>query len=318
MSQVWFNPDSKERYISIREKSNSMFRTNATILFNKVAEYEEKYGKDVSTWTFSEINIFYKNLYSRSIHYITRVHEYLTNYSKFMQNENTLSDGINHYDEITNKVLASCVNVGLKNSKVVTKEELYYTLDNICEFRNPCEYYGILAPYEGLRTFTYEDMAKITTDCIYDTYVILPISGVKLEISERLRNYMIDSINSTEWELNSEKMSRKFPFINNDYVLKAFNTDSDQDYLDSHTYCTRLSNNQIKLGLSWIGIKSLELSGMLNEIKEISQEKHMEWQEVIYDKECLERISYRYRNAKTKLKLKRAFIESYDWFFKGV
>lgn len=181
----------KEAFINtmVEAEINKNFKSAATIYFNQAEPVERMYNKDLCDFNIVEIIDLYKYVCTSSVESLLMMNSFLKRYTYFCMESNRVQDGINHYEEVTNDVVISCINKVLLEDKITTRAQL---LKTIGELQNPSERFIMLATFEGLAGVGFTDLVDIYPEQ-FSKYKVKLRSGRELDISKELYNFAIES-----------------------------------------------------------------------------------------------------------------------------
>lgn len=161
MATEFYNHEQKERYLSEREATYRMIRSIAKTFFNITKEYEEKLAKDCSNFTVKEILNMYASCSTRSWEQLLNFNSQLKIYTNWCIKESLVVDNQNHYEELDKTDMYNCLNLGLKETMIVTRKELEKAVSKMI---NPSEQFLALAFFEGFGGAKYKDFYNLTMD----------------------------------------------------------------------------------------------------------------------------------------------------------
>lgn len=183
---MFYNHEQKERYFSVRETSYRKIRLVMKTFFNITKEYEEMLDKDCSNFTSNEILNMYSSCSTRSWEQLLNFNSQLKIYTAWCIKENLVQDCQNHYEEIDKNDMYSCLNLGLKESMVVTRKELENTLQHI---PNVSDQFLVLAFFEGIGGVSYSDFYNLMPEQFKGNTLKLKNREIKVStmLAERAR-----------------------------------------------------------------------------------------------------------------------------------
>ena len=152
--------DLKEAYLNYLN-SDKEKAVNIIAYFNKGEVFEKNLVKDLSEWNAEEIINFYKSICTPSIDFLYNIHTAYKKYATWCLNKNLLKDNINHYDEITMDTLMQCINKGIADQKIISREDLLAELNKL---DNPRDQFICLACFDGIGGVQFKDMINLKMD----------------------------------------------------------------------------------------------------------------------------------------------------------
>lgn len=186
-----YNQEFKERYLDDNEYRSVNMRKYMMVQFEKTQSYEEMLGKDLYDFSVREILDYYTLLFSPSLETIMVLNNQLVSYARYALNNHLIKDCQNHFEEIDNDAIIKCINKGLFNLNIFTREQILTLAGNM---QNPCEGFVLLAFFEGICGVQFSDIANLTMDNFRDGKVYLP-SGKVFEVSDELIRMAEESAN---------------------------------------------------------------------------------------------------------------------------
>ena len=182
MNEEYYNNQTKQRFLDERERSYADIRKIMRPYFNITKNYEEKFDRDCSAFTRMEILDMYASMGTRSWERLLNMNSQLKYYASWSIREGLVPDNQNHYEELDKKDLYSCINIGLKQQLVITREKLE---GNLNSFNNISDAFLVLAVFEGIDGPNHSDFFDLTTEQFKDGKVYLPNNRV-ITVSNKL------------------------------------------------------------------------------------------------------------------------------------
>ena len=256
------NEDLKKKYI---EATQNKFVEQ---LFEKIKSYEDKLGKDLSTFSTKEIMDYYKLMQSPSGDFLNNINCQFRMYTSWCQEQNLVADNQNHYFELDYKMIMSCVNLGLLKDKIITRKKLLEMLERLSA--NPVDQFIPLAIFEGICGDRCSQLLSLRkADVEKGSYALS--NGVIVEMSDELIKYGKKAADEyVYYSENSKGKRSEFPLDpGDDRVIKKVITHGGQD--DEVHYSTvqkKLRKMQDLLGAAGFTVKALKESGRIHLIKE--------------------------------------------------
>lgn len=144
---MYYNDDIKKEFISEMSYVNMNFEIIMNEIFNRLKPYETELKKDACNFTIGEILSFYKGICTFSMERLLVITSHLKRYTRWCMGRNLVNDGQNHYEEINNEIVKTCLNTSKTERLIISREEL---LDAIRSLTNPSDRFVCLACFEGL------------------------------------------------------------------------------------------------------------------------------------------------------------------------
>lgn len=305
MENDFYNQEQKERYIALREIKYQDIRKICRVLFKATRVNEEKLNKDCSNFTTLEILNMYSSFTTRSWEHLLNINSQLKIYTRWCIKESLVFDNQNHYEELDKYDMYKCLNLGLKESMIITRAELE---SKIREFPNPSEQFLALAFFEGLGGLGYKDFNNLMPEQFVGNKVIL--SDRELEVSNLLIERAFDSAN--EYDKYSFEGKKRSGYLKTDpSVVKAScnSTVSDSSDKTIRTIQRRIMAMEKEYGKAY-GYVGLKTSGRIDMIKRFMKEDKSDDIRQTYNNHKKE-IEYRYG----KLQRVHRWIEENQQFF---
>lgn len=190
-----YNEEIKLRYISEAEKYNDSIRSQMNARFNNTSEQELTYGKDLFDFTTNEIMDYYKCLYTPSLKTLIVLNNSYESYTNWAISQGLVKDSQNHFSELTNELLATCVNTYMADRMITTRE---FILEEMHKLNNVSDRFLLLAIFEGI-------YGKNCSNLYYAEYshingnIIELHDGKKIEISNELKELAKKSSETYEY-----------------------------------------------------------------------------------------------------------------------
>jgi len=142
-----FNEELKREYIEYKTNNTVLPERQLERMFEKSERFEQKFDKDISCFTVSEIRYFYKMLNIASTNSLVVINSTLGLYTQWCLEKNLVPDSQNHFLEMTMDTINSLTNKLIKDASIISKETIYEWIE---ELENPCDQFILLALYEGI------------------------------------------------------------------------------------------------------------------------------------------------------------------------
>ena len=300
-----YNETIKTRYIQEKSSTTNMPNGYLARMFNKSDSFENKLDKDISNFTVYEIEDFYKTLNIKSLEYLTVLHSHLSLYTQWCLQQNLVLDCQNHFAEIPSTSLINYINVLALKKSIITRRTLYELIDGLV---NPSDAFIMLALFEGIEGENYCELVNLKMSDFNGNKVKL-CTGRELTISSKLVGLAEES--NIEMEYCSLAKERKFPFLNEDLIIKNYpNCRLNDPYNKGRRIYNRVKRNFTEIGIDkFMKPKSLVDSGRIDYINTRSKELGITAREFIYTPEYAEEVRYRF--GYDLQRLRKSFVEKY-------
>jgi len=214
-----YNDEIKQRYIEKKESETIISEGSLQNLFNKTMEFEERLGKDVSCFTYYEIEEMYKTWNSSSFNTLQVQHSNLTMYTDWCINNSLVVDFQNHFREFNKNTLTNCLNLVIFNSRIFSREQVLEWCSDVYT-KNPSDAFILLALFEGIRGDKYSDIANLKmSDFNADELTVrLPYNKKKVKISQQLYNYAKKADETLFYR--SLLSNAELPLLDDDLIIK--------------------------------------------------------------------------------------------------
>lgn len=257
----------KDAYLDY--KGFSKEESNTRACFKKAEQYEKVLNKDLSEWTAAEIIEFYKSFCSPSVDFLYNVHSVYKAYTNWCLQEHLLKDNINHYNEITQDILLKCINKGIADKRIISRENL---LQEIQRFNNPRDQFVCLACFEGLAGKELEEVINAKLSKFYKGNITTS-TGRIIPYSSELLRYATDAANTYVYTVTtSNSKIRNFTMIGDadQIVKKVISKDKDleDNEVKPQVIYVKLKDIQRDTNIPAFTTKALKESGRIHKIKE--------------------------------------------------
>ena len=226
---MMYNEEFKTNYIKETEFRNNSASTNIDLLFRRIAPYEEKIGHDLYDFSIMEIIDYYKSLCTSSLESLMIMNNQYKLYTAYAMKNGLVRDNQNHYDEIDNSVLNSCVNLGLLNAKIISKENLLLYLESN-DVENVSDKFLALAIFEGICGKGCSELIDLTFND-FDGNIVNLKTGRQLEVSDKLVEWARESSEIFEYyDINYSRSNKKYLDGDPRIIKRMANSTSEDPY----------------------------------------------------------------------------------------
>lgn len=220
-----YNQETKMRWLGTIDDQTNKFRYR---VFDQTSYFEETLEKDCSNFTANEILSFYKSLVSNSLETLLSINSQLKKYTSWCLTEKIVKDKQNHYAEMNNEILNTCVNVALKKTAIVNRSQM---MEMVHKLLNPSDQFIVLGIYEGISGQAFSGLFDLTKENFNGNTIILQ-NGEKYEVSSDLINIGLNAIDEFDYNLyitDNDCRRDKSKFVEGDNrVLKNQNVSKDE------------------------------------------------------------------------------------------
>lgn len=276
-----FNQELKDRFINEKKESiivNPYFYPN---LFKKTEPFEEELNKDISNFTFYEIENIYKTLSVTSIERLNVIHSALKMYTDWCISEGLVPDFQNHFLEITQKNRYDYINVIKQDKMIVPKSTIIEWCQQI---PNSTDAFRLIALFEGLHGKDFRDITALTIDDIDEEHKQVKLATRTIDVSSTFIAYAKAANEEERYTALTGMMQRSVPFIMSNLIIKhtpmVRNTSSVQERQRFLTQSIRIYRY---LGVDqWMTNTSVINSGVIDFINRRAKEENITGKEFVY------------------------------------
>jgi hypothetical protein len=303
-----YNEEQKERFIKSREDYVIIQDNFYVNIFNRVEKYEENLGRDLSNFSFFEIEAYYKLRNSSSRYALATINSVFANYTTWCLNQGLVTDGQNHYLEFHAKDFDKYLNPILLDKRIITRDELE---DMILEIPNPRDQFLLLGTFEGLKGKGFMDIATAKMEDISEKggqhFISLKSERI-IEMSKDLYYLAQESREEEKYYSLSGKQKKVVPIIDDGTIMKR-NGNSVLETDDSSARNAKASFNRVKqyLGNKYLTTTNLMISGKIDFIRKKSEEMGVSTNQFMSDN--VEMISNQFGTRFVKANFERTYKE---------
>lgn len=207
-----FNAEQKEEYIDNNKDRNKVLAKTMQFVFNGTEKMEAELNKDAAEWTSAEIIRYYKSCSKASLFTLTNRHSQLKQYAQWCLDNNMIRDNQNHYTEINNEILHSCLNVGLQQNGILTRKEME---EEIAQLLNPRDQCLVYALFEGIQGKEFSELTELNMSQVVKGNK-LKLATRTVPVSARLIELMQQATDEYTYYAYGEKQ-RTFPYDPSDH-----------------------------------------------------------------------------------------------------
>lgn len=269
-----YNEDRKLRYINESESRNLSIGPWFKTKFEQLEKFEKKNGVDAAEFNVSEIFEFYKSLCTTSYNTLLVTNSQLSYYTEWCIKNNYVQDNQNHYIEITNDMVHMCLNKGLADEKIVTREELLHLISDL---NNPSDQFLILGLFEGLGGKDNTNFCRMMLSDINSDKVISLKDGREIKMSDKLYALAVESAETYDIYSNDtgEKINNMRYVDYDEEIIKIPNNASEESIDKPRRIYIRLLRARESIGCAAIDRYALIESGRIERIKQLMEENNI-------------------------------------------
>lgn len=276
-----YHPDLKIKFIEENYPNSEMTKRTALYDFRKSAIVERIFDKDLCIMNINEINEVAKILGYITINAIQAA---LSRFSVYI--DYCIANGLRgSYENNINNVAIfmktqdlSKFIARLKNMyRYITKEEIHDAVDIL---ENYVDKALLLAPYEGIAGEKLCELTTLTKDNInFNTnqVTLTDVDGKKRTkfISDKLINIL--NYASSQEEYVALNTNRKRTLAKTPYIIRSVenNNVGTKEVISYSSLCSKLSKIRKITGLNHITIQSIQDSGQINRVIELTRQYNL-------------------------------------------
>lgn len=273
-----YNQETKERFLNSIDLVQYPPRWWER-LFEKTYMFENAKQKDLYAFTVLDIREFYKYL---DIGTITPLIVYNTNLIKYAQwalNENLIFDGQNHFTEIDNVVLATCLSTDKTLESIFSYEKFTWLLNTLVNDQDKFIFFCL---FEGIKGKNYQDIVDMKlSDIDQDNMCVRLNSGRTVYVSKDFINIAIKA-NEQRVYVSPGNSDQERTLIPGDTILKEKHN-SNRININRTVYNTIVRNIAAINGLNEvISAKSIRDSGLIYYLKRRAEKLNISVEELMY------------------------------------
>lgn len=301
-----YNQLQKMDYIEYAKQRNEATE-NIYRMFEKASEYEEELGKDLCDFTTKDIISLYRHFFTHSYYYINNYNSQMKIYCAWCLKNNLVFDGQNHYAEMTKDMIVSCINKGLTNNRIVSREELISIMNDAVNTRDK---FLFLSIFEGLYDNSLITIRECTMDNFdLDTKEFIMKDGKRIHVSDTLISYAKESVEDMEYYAYNNGVVYSYHKDSKNYVLKGTYNSKDA-FIGYSSIKSIKSWYEKKNGLKIFDPHALKESGRIDMILRLNKKYGTDSATTIYSH--YEEISYVYGTFNIN-----GFLVKYKDFLRG-
>lgn len=306
-----YNKEIKERYIEEKKATTILPNSYLERLFKKTEAFEIEHGKDVSNFTFYEVEEMYKTWSMGSLQSLQVVNSALSMYTQWCLKQNMVIDSQNHYLEFTKEIMAGAINHLKAKSKIITRDQL---LSLLPELPNVSDAFLLLALFEGISGKEYCELSNLESKDIKGNIATL-CTNREVIMSEELTRLAIESGNTYEYYpvVATAKKEKILFDIHDEKIIKDFcNTASDTcDFQIGRRIYRKIKRSVDYVGMAHLNGNNIVECGKVYFINKICEERKITAKEYLYSKNGSEELKRQFGSSFTT-SIRAAFIKKYE------
>ena len=280
---IFYNKEQKNRFLeTIDKKQYSELHWER--LFEKTGEREQHYKKDLCNFTKQQAIEVLKWFGSSSYKTLNVLKLDLEKYVGWCLINTLVVDNQNHFSELDDKVINSCVDSSKMKQMIIPKDKFITFINSL---DNYIDKYIYMALYEGISGLQLIDLLNIKMEDIDESNMTISLSSGKvIPVSKQFIN--ICKLADKE-EFRVTKDGRKCYLESSSTIYKRRPNTTE----DSHRVIQRLIRTSTIDGYS-LTTKSIMNSGLINMINELAKENNCNGEDVIYNEDLFKEIHNKY------------------------
>ena len=296
-----YNDSIKKRYIQEKENSTNTPAGYLERQFKKSERFEEKFNKDVCSFTTYEIMDFYKTINITSLDSLVVLNSHLSMYTQWCLQQNLVPDCQNHFDEIDSDILIGCINTTTLEKSIITRQTLNAWLSGL---NNPGDAFVMLCLFEGIKGKDFCEIANMKLSDFSGNKVKL-CTGREMIVPDKLVELAEITDKTMEYRAVSRSNTKVYPLEEEGYILKKYSNTQDEvsDYQRGRRiYQKLLRNFEILEVAAYMKPNSLVESGKIDYINRRAQEEGMSGKDFLFS-DFVDEIKDKYDYDMRRLKL---------------
>lgn len=274
-----YNSEQKERYLKYKEQETDYIES-IRCRFEQISMYEEEIGKDLSNFTYKDIEEYYIRSNYKNVVVLANINSAFKGYTTWCINNGMVTSNINYYEQFKMKILSKYVSTLLKDASYITRDELLYEIQKL---PNPREQFVLLAIFEYGRSKNMTDVGLASINNLHDHQLTLP-SGRTVQVSDKLKDIIYDS--ATAEKERRINIDRECILYDDGSIIKATRKGAYTNGASVQQRVNRIFTNAIDfLGYkNIISINSLNESGQIHMMQELMKKYNLTFAEFLSSK----------------------------------
>ena len=300
-----YNKQNKEWFLSTIDLSKYPSRWWERV-FEKTYLFEKSKDKDLYNFTVPEILEFYKYLDVPTLTPLVVYNTNLVKYAQWALNENLVTDNQNHFNNIDNEILLTCVNILKINQSII----LYDDFMNIINTRiaNEQDRYIFMCMFEGIQGKDFEEIVNLKmTDIDEKNNTVRLCTGREMCVLKEFP-LIARAADAQTTYLGLTDKEREIKLIPNSTIYKE-KSNSRGKQLGRGIYRTITRNINTVNGLNYmVNSKSIKISGMIYYINRRADKLGISVEELLYSLDNCQDILDKYQ---FNIVYRRRLLQSY-------
>lgn len=302
-----YNEEIKKMYIIEKESTTSTPEGYLKRAFNRSKYFEEKLDKDICSFTSYEILDFYKTINMTSLESLIVLNSHFSVYTQWCMQKNMVSDCQNHFLEMNNDILTTCVNTTSLEKSIITREKLYVWM-NILE--NPGDAFVMFCLFEGIKGKEFCEISNMKMSDFSGNKVKL-CTGRQMIVSDKFVELAKLTDMTMEYHAISKSNTKIYPLEEKGFILKDFSNCQDDisDYQRGRRIYKKFLRiyDMLEVG-AYMKPNSLVESGKIDFINRRAKELGMSGKDYLYSEHVYE-VEEKYEYDMKRLRV--SFIRKY-------
>jgi hypothetical protein len=214
MSKI-YNPEIKERFLNTIDLSKYPPGWWNRV-FEKAKTYEEYLGKDLHSFTTSEILEFYRLFEIKTLSPLIVYNTNLIKYGQWAYMEHLIVDGQNHYEEINNEMLLQCTSKLRLQKSLLVNGMFDEFMSKVFNYQDK---YILQSLYEGIKGKEYTEITSLKLSDIDSNGIAHLCTGRNIEVSDKFID-ICEKADSQRTYMQLNGMGREYKLLSSIYIFK--------------------------------------------------------------------------------------------------
>ena len=248
--------------------------------FEKTCVFEKMYNKDFHSFTVPDILGFYKFLDVGTLTPLLTYNENFAKYAQWALNEHLIADNFNHFTEIDNDQLYSCLSKD-KMSQSILSYDKFNELINI-HIINDQDKFVFYCLFEGIKGKDYLDICNMKMEDVDEHELVVHLADRDVKVNKRFVEIAKAANAQTTYETLSES-NKEVPLLPGATIIKE-KYNSRGANISRQIYSTIVRNIDYISQLSEVvTAKSIRDSGLIYYFNKRADQLNMSVKNMLYD-----------------------------------
>ena len=271
-------------------------------VFEKSKIIEEKYQKDLSNFTTEQILEFYKYLDINSLESLMIYNINLIKYGNWALGESIIIDGQNHFCEVDNEKLVTCINELGVDKSIVDLQGLKKLMMKLPNYQDKFIFFCL---FEGIKGKDFSDIYTLKMSNINGTTVTLKDRAVEVDGDFEAIASIADK--ETTYITTTQKIIK---LMDSDYIVKEkFNSRGADP--GRAIYATIVRGIKVADLSNTITASSLYNSGFIYYLNQLAEKENMSVETLMTEMEHREKVQPILDKYKFNINIRKRFFLKY-------